>query len=60
MKSFETFLNENKKESEMSPREIKMKFLNDLMDKGYIKPTANEDSFMEFVNNLLDDAEKNC
>ena len=57
MKSFNAFLNENKKESEMTPREIKMKFLNELIDRGYVKPTVNQEGFMKFIEKLLDEAD---
>ena len=55
MKNFDEFVNEGKLESKMTPRELKMRFLKELIKRGHIKPTANPDAFQNFVEKVLDD-----
>ena len=58
MKNFNEFINEGQLESEMTPRELKMRFLEELINRGHIKPTTNPDAFQNFVEKVLDDQDK--
>lgn len=58
MKNFNEFMNEGKTEKGMTPRELKMRFLEELIKRGHVKPTANPDGFEKFVEKVLDDQDK--
>ena len=58
MKKFNEFINEGKLESEMTPRELKMRFLNELIERGHVKPTTDDESFKKFVDKVLNDQDR--
>ena len=52
MKNFGEFIKESdmQDESKMSLREVKLKFLTELIEAGLIKPTMNPESFQNWLD----------
>jgi hypothetical protein len=52
MKNFGEFITESdmQDESKMSLREVKLKFLTELIEAGLIKPTMNPESFQNWLD----------